>query len=253
MWQVKVVPHPRKLYGIEGQADRRAEGIYDKMQNVGAHEVVVEHPSHDLILSRLSADHIALVLQAYVVRLVDLKRDPRFRYISVFRDQGLQAGQDLSHPHSQITAMPFIPRHVVYELRSSHQHFEMKERCLFCDIIQQELSRRYGWLLQTIALWPSAHLPPEFRTKPGCCPSSIMLLLRRIWSRRSGGSTWRVFSRMFSSNWIAWHQPITWCSIVVPTRRQGQMPRATGNRWPKTITGISRFCQSSPPDRSLTA
>ena len=141
-WQVRVVPHLRPLYRIEGDAQREAEGIYDKMRNLGAHEIVVEHPNHNLPLSRQSEEHVAQVLQAYVARCADLKRDHRFRYITVFRNQGMLAGQDLSHPHSEITATPFIPRRVGYELRSCKRYFEMKERCLLCDIVRQELSQQ---------------------------------------------------------------------------------------------------------------
>lgn len=141
-WQVRVIPHLWPLYRIEGDAQRSAEGIYDRMRNLGAHEIVVEHPDHRLPLSRQSDENVALVLQAYVARSVDLKKDRRFRYVTVFRNQGSLAGQDLSHPHSQITATPFIPRRVGYELRSCKQYFELKERCLLCDIIKQELTQQ---------------------------------------------------------------------------------------------------------------
>ena len=141
-WQVRVIPHLRPLYRIEGDAQRRADGIYDRMRNLGAHEIVVEHREHNLPLSQQSDENVALVLQAYVSRSMDLKKDSRFRYITVFRNQGTLAGQDLNHPHSQITATPFIPRRVGYELRSCKRYFELKERCIFCDIVEQELMQQ---------------------------------------------------------------------------------------------------------------
>ncbi len=141
-WQVRVIPHLRPLYRIEGDAQRSAEGIYDRMSHLGAHEIVVEHPDHRLPLSQQSDDNVKMVLQAYVARSADLKKDRRFRYVTIFRNQGALAGQDLSHPHSQITATPFIPRRVGYELRSCKRYFELKERCLFCDIVKQELTQQ---------------------------------------------------------------------------------------------------------------
>ncbi|HEX5484238.1 MAG TPA: DUF4931 domain-containing protein, partial [Terriglobia bacterium] len=141
-WQVRVVPHLRPLYGIEGDAQRRAEGLYDKMRNLGAHEIVVETPDHHQPLSQQSDENVAQVLRAYASRIADLKRDRRFRYITVFRNQGKAAGQDLSHPHSEITATPFIPRRIGYELRAAHRYFNLKERCLICDIVKQELSQK---------------------------------------------------------------------------------------------------------------
>ena len=162
-WQVRVIPHLRPLYRIEGDAHRRGEGIYDRMHSLGAHEIVVEHPDHNLLLSRQTDEHVAQILRAFVARVGDLKKDPRFRYVTVFRNQGALAGQDLDHPHSQITATPFIPRRVVYELRSALRYFELKERCLYCDILKQELihqTRTVEWDDRFVALCPFASRVP---------------------------------------------------------------------------------------------
>ncbi len=158
-WQVRVTPHLRPLYRIEGDAQRRAEGIYDKMRGLGAHEVVVESPNHNTSLSRLCDEEVAHVLGAYVSRVTDLKKDRRFRYVTVFRNQGTLAGQDLDHPHSQITATPFIPRRVVYKLRSLQQYYALKERCILCDITTQEIAskvRTVEWDDQFVAFCPFA-------------------------------------------------------------------------------------------------
>lgn len=141
-WQVRVVPHLHPLYHIESDAMRRGEGLYDKMSNVGAHEIVVETADHRLPLSAQRAENIAQVLRAYAWRISDLKKDRRFRYVTVFRNQGQDAGQDLAHPHSEITATCFIPRRIGYELRSARHYYELKERCLICDIIRQELDQQ---------------------------------------------------------------------------------------------------------------
>ena len=139
-WQVRVTPHLHPIYSIEGDPQRRAEGIYDKMRSLGAHEIVVENPCHDLQLSRLSDDNVAQILRAYLVRVNDLKKDRRFRYVTIFRNHGELAGGEFEHPYSEITATPFIPRRAGYELRSALRYFELKERCLFCDITGQEIA-----------------------------------------------------------------------------------------------------------------
>jgi UDPglucose--hexose-1-phosphate uridylyltransferase len=162
-WEVRVTPHVRPLYRIEGHAQRCAEGVYDKMRSLGAHEVVIESPDHHLRLSLLSDENVAQVLRAFATRLVDLKKDRRFRYVSVFRNQGKLAGQEPDHPHSQITATPFIPRRVVYELRSLQRYFALKERCLICDIAQQEIAkqvRTVEWDDQFVAFCPFASRVP---------------------------------------------------------------------------------------------
>ncbi len=160
-----MTPHLHPIYRIEGDPQRRAEGIYDKMRSLGAHEIVVENPDHDVQLSRLSDENVAQVLRAYLARMNDLKRDRRFRYVTVFRNHGATAGGEFDHPHSEVTATPFIPRRVGYELRSSSRYFAIKERCLICDIAEQEISQNIRMVEQLgrfVAFCPfAARVPYE--------------------------------------------------------------------------------------------
>jgi len=137
-WQVCVIPHPRPLYHIEGDTGRLAEGIYDRMAAVGAHEIIIESPEHNRTLSEMSEDEIHAVLDAYAVRIADLKRDPRFKYVTVFKNKGALAGAEWTHSNSQLTATTFVPRRILYELRAAREWFRQKERCVFCDILRQE-------------------------------------------------------------------------------------------------------------------
>jgi UDPglucose--hexose-1-phosphate uridylyltransferase len=137
-WQVRVIPHPEPLYRVEGDPGRLAEGMYDKMGALGAHEVVVETPQHDRRLSQFSDEEIERVLSVWAARIADLKKDERFKYISVFKNQGALAGEEWPHSHSQVTATIFVPRRIKYELSSAHEWFKDKERCIFCDMVRQE-------------------------------------------------------------------------------------------------------------------
>ena len=137
-WQVRVIPHPDALYRVENEPGRAAEGIYDKMGPLGAHEIVIETPQHDKALSQLSDDEIDRVLWAWSTRIADLKKDARFKYISVFKNQGALAGQEWEHSHSEVTATIFVPRRIKYELSAAHEWFKDRERCVFCDIVRQE-------------------------------------------------------------------------------------------------------------------
>jgi UDPglucose--hexose-1-phosphate uridylyltransferase len=136
--QVRVLPHPDPLYRIEGQPGRLAEGIYDKMGPTGAHEVIVETPQHDRRFSQFSDDEIDRVLTVWASRIADLKKDVRFKYVSVFKNQGLEAGEEWSHAHSQVTATIFVPRRIKYELNAAHEWYKERERCIFCDMVRQE-------------------------------------------------------------------------------------------------------------------
>jgi UDPglucose--hexose-1-phosphate uridylyltransferase len=138
-WSARAVVHPSALYRIEGEALRRGDGIYDRMSPVGAHEVLVENSAHDRHLWNASDTEIEQFLLLAAQRIQDLKRDGRFKYVSIFKDHGNSAGQEFEHPTAQLTATTFVPRRVLYELRAGREYFQSKERCVFCDIIAQEL------------------------------------------------------------------------------------------------------------------
>ena len=137
-WQVRVIPHPEPLYRVEADPGRAAEGIYDKMGTLGAHEVVIETPQHGKRLSQIGDDEIDRVIGVWGSRIADLKRDARFKYVTAFKNQGASAGQEWTHSLSQVTATIFVPRRIKYELASAHDWYKTKERCVFCDVVRQE-------------------------------------------------------------------------------------------------------------------
>ena len=143
-WQVRVVPNKFPALQIEGSLDRRGEGLYDKMHGIGAHEVVIEGPSHEHDLADLSVEHLERVLMAYRERCLDLHRDRRFRYVLIFKNHGPAAGATLEHTHTQLIATPIIPLILQEELEGSRRYFELKERCIFCDMVAQETDENNG-------------------------------------------------------------------------------------------------------------
>ncbi len=141
-WSYRVVPNKYPALRIEGELAPAGEGLFDRMNGVGAHEVVIETPEHTASLATLSVDAVADVLLAFRERVLDLKKDPRFGYILVFKNHGEAAGASLEHPHSQLIATPIIPVMVAEELGGAAQYYALKERCVWCDIVRQE--RRDG-------------------------------------------------------------------------------------------------------------
>jgi UDPglucose--hexose-1-phosphate uridylyltransferase len=142
-WTLRVVPNKFPALRIEGELDREGEGIYDKMNGIGAHEVVIETPRHEETLITLPLKDVKNVLWAYRERIIDLRRDPRLRYVLVFKNHGVAAGASLEHSHSQIIALPIVPKRVSEEIEGAKTYFKYKDRCVFCDIIRQEIQQRY--------------------------------------------------------------------------------------------------------------
>ena len=141
-WTTRVVPNKFPALQIEGGLDRRGEGLYDKMNGIGAHEVIIETPDHSASLAGLPETQVVTVLEAWRQRMVDLQKDVRFEYVSVFKNHGEAAGASLEHPHSQLIATPMVPMMVEQELEGALRHFRMKKRCIWCDIIRQEMQSK---------------------------------------------------------------------------------------------------------------
>lgn len=138
-WLLRVVPASNPIFVIEEGENKRAEGLYDKMGNVGAHEIVVDHRSHTATMSSFSDKELYLLLRTYSERVQDLKRDRRFRHVQVFKNHGELAGSYIFHPHSHVLATPVIPQSTERQVENAKRHFLQKERCLFCDIVKQEI------------------------------------------------------------------------------------------------------------------
>jgi UDPglucose--hexose-1-phosphate uridylyltransferase len=141
-WQVRVVPNKYPALVIEGDLAKEGVGLYDRMNGIGAHEVIVESPNHDESFADFPPEQMALVFKAYQERIIDLAKDPRFKYVMVFKNHGRAAGASLEHSHSQLIALPILPRMIVSELAGSQSHYKYKERCVFCDIIRQEIQQK---------------------------------------------------------------------------------------------------------------
>ncbi|MGQ9630773.1 MAG: galactose-1-phosphate uridylyltransferase [bacterium] len=138
-WWVRTVPNDSPALQVEGDLNRQGDGMYDKMNGVGAHEVIIETPSHDTDIGSMPVKQVEEVLWMYRDRIMDLKRDPRLKYTLIFRNRGEAAGASFEHPHSQLIATPIVPKRVMEEMEGSKQYYDYKERCIFCDIIHQEI------------------------------------------------------------------------------------------------------------------
>ena len=124
-WTLRVVPNQFPVLRVEGTLDRQGDGMFDKMNGIGAHEVVIESPYHADTLATMEEGRIESVLWACRERVQDLKRDQRFRSIIVFKNHGAAAGSSIAHSHSQVVALPIVPRVVREEVDGARVHFGM--------------------------------------------------------------------------------------------------------------------------------
>jgi UDPglucose--hexose-1-phosphate uridylyltransferase len=137
-WWLRVIPN--KFPALMGHlhAKRAGEGMYDKINGMGVHEVVIESPVHDDHIGTMDQDRIEEIMWAYRDRTIEIMQEPRIQYILIFKNYRAEAGASQEHPHSQVIAMPIIPKQVQEEIEGAKRYHEYKERCVFCDMIAQE-------------------------------------------------------------------------------------------------------------------
>ena len=198
-WRLRVVPNKFPALRIEGELEPSGEGLYDRMSGVGAHEVIIETPDHHASLATLPPAHVADILAAYRDRMLDLRKDQRLEYVMVFKNHGEAAGASLEHPHSQLIATPIVPIMVEEELVGGLQHYRIKKRCIWCDIVRQE--RAGGGAsssrMPASPCWPRS--PRGSRSRPGSCPSCTGRA-----TRRSAPKSWKGSPGCWGRSWLGW-------------------------------------------------
>ena len=250
-WSVRVVPNSDPRLRIEGILGQRAEGFHDLMNGVGAHEIIAETPRHDSGLHELEVHEISNVLRAYIARIVDLEGDKRIRYVLIFKNHGEEAGaHTISHSISHLMALPVTPRAVKTKLITSRDYFALKERCIYCDVLQQEQKERKRLISENddfvafapfasrfpfeMAVFPKSHNSAFSRISSGQVDSLARILrgiLRKL-DHTLGGPPYnlslqdRPFLRPRAGYWNTIEDDFHWHLEILP-----QIARITGFEW----------------------
>ncbi|AEH51959.1 galactose-1-phosphate uridylyltransferase [Pseudothermotoga thermarum] len=141
-WWVRVVPNKFGAVDPTLEPRRYGVGMFDAMEGFGFHEVIIETPDHNTHLALMDYKQVEEVVWAYWHRYTALANNTLIKYILIFKNHGRDAGASLQHPHSQLIALPIVPKRVQEELDGSLDYYNYKERCVFCDIIREETYRK---------------------------------------------------------------------------------------------------------------
>jgi UDPglucose--hexose-1-phosphate uridylyltransferase len=141
-WTLRVVPNKFPAVISKGIVNLQAEGIYQSLDGLGAHEVIIETPQHEVSMARLSDSQFLHILRAYRERALAVGQDKRLRHVLIFKNQGAGAGTTLEHTHSQLLALPIVPQIINEELAGAREYYEREKQCIFCHLIQQESEER---------------------------------------------------------------------------------------------------------------
>ncbi len=162
-WKVRVVANKYSALSREGERTRRVDGIYRSMSGVGIHDVIIEHPRHDLTTAQFKVEEVTDVLRMYLQRYVEVKKDSRIEAIIIYKNHGESAGTSLVHPHSQLAATPIVPTQIRSRIEESIRYFDEAGECIFCRTLREELLARVRIVFEStyfVALIPYAALSP---------------------------------------------------------------------------------------------
>lgn len=140
-WRVRVIPSKKPFVNPNVEFWKKGKGPYDLINALGSHEVIVETPSHIANLADLGEDLVGDVFNTYCRRIKELGKDSRIKYVLVFKNYGWDAGGGrMRHSRSQLIATPVNLKRVKEELEGAKAYYSYHERCVFCDIVRQELA-----------------------------------------------------------------------------------------------------------------
>lgn len=194
-WRVRVVPNKFPALQIEGGLQKGFDGIYDRMRGIGAHEVIIETPKTVQSFTSLPDAHVQEIIWTYRDRLLDLRKDRRFKYGMLFKNVGRAAGATLYHTHSQLIVTPIVPRTVNIKLQNAQSYFQFRGRSLYEDMVHQETDQKVRLVMQTekfVAFVPYAPRFPfetwifpcgsesRFEDLTPTCVEQFAFLLKRV-------------------------------------------------------------------------
>ncbi len=148
-WRVRVIPNKFAALRADGSDRLRQEGIHSLRDGYGAHEVIVEGPTHNKDLWEMGASEVAAVVEAYRERYLAFESGESLQHVLIFRNHGRQAGTSLVHPHSQLIAAPVMPHQLHVELQGAAAYWEYLGKCVFCALVGDERKAGERVVLET--------------------------------------------------------------------------------------------------------
>jgi UDPglucose--hexose-1-phosphate uridylyltransferase len=139
-WIVRVVPNKYPALVSQGRELENSDGFYQSRVGLGVHEVIIESPDHIENMALLTQKQLEAVLLSYRDRMLELRADGRWRHILIYKNQGAEAGATLPHVHSQLIALPHVPKEVAAEIDGARGFYDATGHCIYCEMIRKETS-----------------------------------------------------------------------------------------------------------------
>lgn len=142
MWKTRVVPNLYKAVQVELEDKSQRDGIFEFKAGVGAHEILIDSPCHDCDIDDLSVFEVENWLRTMIIRIEDLKKDKRLIHLSIFKNFGQNAGATQDHPHTQLLALPVMPKKQLAVLNRNVEYYIRHGRGKIEDIVYNEIKAK---------------------------------------------------------------------------------------------------------------
>jgi len=136
-WKTRVVPNLYKAVQIE-TPHRHHYGLFEHHEGFGAHEVIIDTPEHKTSMMQWNEEEVADWLRTLGERVADLRRDRRIVSVTLFKNEGAEAGATQPHSHTQLIGLPVIPSQRMAYHAHAARHFHAHGTSLLASVIEHE-------------------------------------------------------------------------------------------------------------------
>jgi UDPglucose--hexose-1-phosphate uridylyltransferase len=162
-WHVRILENKYSVVDRTIDPERSAIGLQKEVQGFGIHDVIIDHPLHNINIALMDRKETLCLLDAYIMRYAMLQSNPRVKHVVLFKNQGITAGGSLEHPHSQICGLPIVPFDTQIRLREMERYYDLNNRCLLCNMVRDEIEEKVRIFYEDghfVCLVPYADLSP---------------------------------------------------------------------------------------------
>jgi UDPglucose--hexose-1-phosphate uridylyltransferase len=180
-WKIRVVPNKFPALQPGPPPPKKLKGVYQWMEGVGVHEVIIETPDHHQEMSDLTTKHLAKIIRVFRLRTIHIEEQFHHKYVQIFKNKGKEAGASLSHPHSQIIATPIVPKRIKEEIYGAERLFRNHFReCAFCRMLKEELGSSERLIYQNARFAVLAPFASRFPFEMAIFPLEHSAFFRKI-------------------------------------------------------------------------
>lgn len=139
-WKIRVLPNLYAPVSKFVPKSCNSEYFFKIRNGYGYAEIIIETPIHNQTMDSYSINQFELYFQAIINRIVEISKDKRIKLIQIFKNNGPDSGASQTHQHSQIIAIPFIPKEIINRFKRLKRYYEKNGSSYFYDLVEHEVA-----------------------------------------------------------------------------------------------------------------